>query len=258
MNKYIYRLLPVGVLLIISAACNGFSHKYKDVLEINDLREYVSEEAMRKSDDKPAPRATQRKQEAQTDPLPPLPDLLPVGGSWVTVFNDSNRYQYAHAERIGIEPLDRLEKAYYTSRPIVKVESGENFVVDKLDHSVPFLVPEAALLLNDIGAGFRDSLKRRGLGDYRIIVTSVLRTPASVKKLRRINGNATDSSTHKFATTFDITYARFAGADSIYRSEQLKNLLGRVIYDLRKQGRCLVKYERKSPCFHITVTSGEM
>jgi hypothetical protein len=29
-------------------------------------------------------------------------------------------------------------------------------------------------------------------------------------------------------------------------------LLGEVLRDLRNQGRCLVKYEYKTACFHIT------
>jgi len=27
-----------------------------------------------------------------------------------------------------------------------------------------------------------------------------------------------------------------------------------VLWDLRKQNKCMVKFERKSPCFHITAT----
>ena len=58
---------------------------------------------------------------------------------------------------------------------------------------------------------------------------------------------------------FDITYARF---DKVkyrnfrrYESVEkaiLKNVLGEVLQDLRKQNKCYVKYEVKQRCFHIT------
>lgn len=170
------------------------------------------------------------------------------------IFNDSNKFQLARAQEIGIEPLSDLRSAYFTSRPVVHIESNEYYVIDSLSHSVPFLVPEAAKLLTDIGKNFIDSLAQRGADGYKIKVTSLLRTPATVKKLRRVNRNATDSSTHQYATTFDISYARFYCEDSTrtINDGDLKNLLAEVLYDLKKQGRCYVKFERRSPCFHIT------
>lgn len=170
------------------------------------------------------------------------------------IFNDSNKFQLAHAQKIGIVPLSDLKSAYFTSRPIVHVESNEYYVIDSLSHSVPFLVPEAANLLADIGKNFIDSLANRGADGYKIKVTSLLRTPATVKKLRRVNRNATDSSTHQYATTFDISYSRFycENPDRTINDGDLKNLLAEVLYDLKKQGRCYVKFERRSPCFHIT------
>lgn len=171
------------------------------------------------------------------------------------VFNDSNYVHYAAAEAIGIEPVGTLAQAYRTRRPIVKVESGEHYTVDRLTHSMPYLVPEAALLLEDIGKAFCDSVEAFG-GDrrHRIIVTSLLRTPHSVKRLRRVNRNAVDSSTHVFGTTFDISWYNFDYPDStnMINQEVLKETLAKVLLAQRNQGRCYVKYERKSPCFHIT------
>lgn len=177
-------------------------------------------------------------------------------GNLAELFNDSNKYQYAYAEKLGITPVEGVGDAFYTSRPLVQIATNKFYVLDELTHSVPFLVPEAAILLRDIGRNFIDSLGHRGADGYRVIVTSVLRTPQSVKSLRRVNRNATDSSTHKFGTTFDITYSRFACADSsrTIHDGDLKNLLAEVLLDLRKQNRCMVKFEKKSPCFHITVT----
>lgn len=185
-------------------------------------------------------------------------DRVPVNniGRLADVFNDSNKYQYAYAERLGIKPIESLGDAYFVNKPLVEVKTNKFYVVDELTHSVPFLVPEAAVLLRTIGRDFIDTLGHRGADGYRIIATSLLRTPQSVKSLRRVNVNATDSSTHKFGTTFDISYTRFACADSTrtIHDGDLKNVLAEVLLALRKQNRCMVKFERKTGCFHVTVT----
>lgn len=179
-----------------------------------------------------------------------------VGGPLAEVFNDSNKYQYAWAEKLGIEPIHTLADAFRTRRPLRKVQSCEAYYLEELTHSFPYLVPEAEDLLRQIGYNFIDSLAARGADGYRIKVTSLLRSPATVKKLRKINKNAVDSSTHQFGTTFDISWNNFASYNPSHSvsEEDLKNLLAEVLLDLRNQKRCLVKYEKKSPCFHITVT----
>lgn len=172
------------------------------------------------------------------------------------VFNDSNYQHYAYAQKLGISPIHTVRDAYFTSKPVVYVRSTKNYSVDSLTHSIPFLVPQAEALLDKIGANFKDSLRARGGDGYRILATSLLRTPQSVKRLRRVNINSTDSSTHQFATTFDISYVRFDdyGVKKRIHQEDLKNLLAEVLLDLRKEGRCLVKYERKTGCYHVTAT----
>lgn len=177
-------------------------------------------------------------------------------GNLAEVFNDSNKYQWNAGERIGIRPIRHIEDAYYLRRPLVKVESCQWYDVDPLTHSIPFLVPEAARLLERIGRNFADSLASRNAGGHKFRVTSILRTAYSVKRLRRVNRNATDSSTHQLGTTFDISYAKFNhdGRSPRHSDEELKYILGEVLRDLRSQGACMVKYERKSPCFHITAT----
>ena len=177
-------------------------------------------------------------------------------GPYEEVFNDSNYRQYAFAEKIGIGQLNTLADAYHTDKPLIKIATNDNYFLQELTHSMPYLVPQAAWLLDDIGAAFIDTLKNRGGEGYKIIVTSALRSPLQVKKLRKVNVNATDSSTHKFGTTFDIAYNSFHVVDSAQsvNQEDLKNVLAEVLLDMRKQGRCMVKYEKKTPCFHITVT----
>lgn len=180
-------------------------------------------------------------------------------GPLAEVFNDSNKYQYAWAEKLGISPIHSLGEAYRTRRPLRHIKPCEAYGVDELTHSVPYLVPEAADLLETIGYNFIDSLAKRGVDGYKIKVTSLLRTPSTVKKLKRVNGNATDSSTHQFGTTFDLSWSKFVCADSTRTIHEgdLKNVLAEVLLDLRRQNRCMVKFERKTACFHITVTQPE-
>lgn len=175
-------------------------------------------------------------------------------GRYDEVFNDSNIYHWNAAEKIGITPLTNLRSHWQLKNPIVKVHSCEDFYIEPLTHSAPFLVKEAALRLHEIGRRFRDSLQARGGGDYRIRVTSLTRTAANVRSLRRHNRNAIDSSVHKLATTFDISYNTFSPmSPKITRTDaQMKALLAEVLLAMRQEGKILVKYEKKQPCFHIT------
>ncbi|MDE5797180.1 MAG: hypothetical protein K2H75_08710 [Muribaculaceae bacterium] len=172
------------------------------------------------------------------------------------VFNDLNPEQMRYATQLGIDPITNLRNTYFTKRPVVRLKNNEAYVLDSLTHSLPYLVPEAERLLHRIGMNFIDSLKSRGAGGYRIKVTSVLRTAASVKELRKVNVNATEESTHQYGTTFDISYSDFPHDPTtpVVEREDLKNLLGEVLADLRRDSCCLVKYEKTSPCFHVTAT----
>ena len=179
-----------------------------------------------------------------------------VGGNLGRVFNDSNYKHIEAAEAIGIKPIESLSGAWHAGRPLLRLESCREYFIDELTHSLPYLVPEAERLLRDIGEAFIDSLNSRGGGSYRIKVTSVLRTEESVSRLRRVNRNASSTSAHIYGTTFDISYSKFI-CDSVTvprTQEDMKNLLGEVMKDMRDRGRCHVKYERKQGCFHVTAT----
>ena len=135
----------------------------------------------------------------------------------------------------------------------------EKTLQNSLTHSIPFLVPKASALLDSIGANFLDSLENKGLNPNQVIVTSVLRTQDDVKKLRRVNGNASANSVHMFGTTFDISYKRFFKVEDPdgrpmqdVRADTLKLVLSEVLRDLKKKDMCYVKYELKQGCFHIT------
>ena len=171
------------------------------------------------------------------------------------VFNDTNDLQLPAAVACGIDPVTDLRSAYHLKRPIQRIYSCDEFIVDSLWMSMPYLVPRAAQLLKDIGRTFQDTVRARGGGDYRIKVTSALRTEYSVGRLRRRNRNASEQSCHRYATTFDISWTKFDCLDTtrLVSLEDLKNILAEVIQDKRHQGRCYAIYERKQGCFHVTV-----
>lgn len=179
--------------------------------------------------------------------------------SYKRSFGDLNDVQLAAARRIGIRPISSREAAVDLDGDLKEIVSGEHYDVDSLTHSIPFLVPRAAALLDTIGVNFLDSLENKGLNPNKIIVTSVLRTKDDVKKLRRTNGNASLNSCHFYGTTFDVSWKRFSKVEDPdgrpmqdVGADTLKLVLSEVLRDLREAERCYVKYELKQGCFHIT------
>lgn len=178
-------------------------------------------------------------------------------GSFRRNFNDLNDAHMQEAVAVGIKPVgssEELERLQAAGK-IEKVGTCEYYKVDSLTHSHPYLVPEAKGLLDTIGRMFNDSLRSRGGGNYRIIVTSLLRLRNDIKRLRRYNVNAVENSAHSYGTTFDITYRRYDRTDGQYviSDRQLRLLLSEILRNLKKQGACYVKYEMKQGCYHITV-----
>ena len=171
------------------------------------------------------------------------------------VFNDSNYVHLEAAEAVGIVPITDMASAWNLSKPVKLIASCQEYYLDELTHSYPFLVPEAEKLLKDIGARFNQLLWERGKSKYRIKVTSMLRTPETIKDLMRRNKNAVEVSAHQYATTFDISYSKFIkdSKDNPRTFANLSELLSEVIQEFHTQGRCYVKYEAKQSCFHITV-----
>lgn len=167
-------------------------------------------------------------------------------------FNDMNDRHLKAARQWGIKPITSDEELERQMGKLSEIESCRQYEVDKLTHSLPYLVPRAGELLETIGRNFKDSLDSKGLPSRKIIVTSVLRTSGTVKKLRKTNVNASANSAHVYGTTFDVAYARYKGAKK-EETDKLKSVLAEVLQDLRKREKCYVRYEFKQGCFHITV-----
>lgn len=190
----------------------------------------------------------------KTVPLIVTPHRIRSVASYAESFPDTNAVQLSAAQKWGVSPVKNREDAESRKRELVFVGSNPYFHVDPLYSSIPYLVPRAAVLLQDIGQAFFDSLYVKGVPMHKIIVTSVLRSQEDVAKLRRRNGNATENSCHLYGTTVDICYNRYhAVGPREVRNDTLKYVLSEVLRDLRQQERCYIKYEVKQGCFHMTV-----
>lgn len=174
-------------------------------------------------------------------------------------FPDQQDVQILAATKHGVKPVQNRLEAENSKGKLVYVGSNPFFYVDKLNNSIPYLVPRASVLLQDIGRAYFDSLQIKGIPLHKIIVTSILRTKDDVAKLRTRNGNATENSCHLYGTTFDICYNRYKQIQTReqprrqVQNDTLKRVFSEVLRDFRNKNRCYIKYEVKQGCFHITV-----
>lgn len=175
-------------------------------------------------------------------------------------FPDMNDVQLVAAMKNGVKPVSNREEAENRKKELVFVGSNPFFYIDRLRSSIPYLVPRASMILQQIGRNFYDSLTIKGIPLHKIIVTSVMRSKEDVTKLRGHNGNATQNSCHLYGTTFDVCYNRYKTIEDPegpprhkVRNDTLKWVLSEVLNDMRKGGHCLIKYEVNQGCFHITV-----
>lgn len=202
------------------------------------------------------PARTERQPSAIPAAHVPL-DISPKVGNLASQFNDMNDAHLVYARKIGIRPIESTKDIMKINRPMTEIEANELHHIDDLSHSYPYLVSEAAELLDTIGSRFNAKLAAQNGGKYHIKVTSMLRTRESINRLKKGNVNSTENSTHLYGTTFDISYAKFFEEpdNKVFHTDgELKNTLADVLLDLRASGKCLVKYERKQGCFHITAT----
>ena len=178
--------------------------------------------------------------------------------SYKDKFNDLQAKQHEVASRIGLPhpPKDRKDAAKMRHQ-LVEIKTNDNYIVDSLTHSVPYLIPAAAHELEAIGAEWADILARNGLPHYRFYVTSVLRTEQDIKYLQKSgNINSVTQSCHCYGTTFDLAYMRYnkvSHTRTYMHEDNLKLVLGQVLLNHQRAGKIYVKYEWKQSCFHITV-----
>lgn len=193
-----------------------------------------------------------------------------------------NRFHVERARELGIPRIPDREAAerMLESENMVRLEDSPYYIVLDLGYSVPYVTRDAAHLLDIIGQRFQARLAELGLPRYRYVVTSATRTDDDQRRLRRVNANAAENSSHFHGTTVDIHYARFnyvvAGHDVPTESglsrplleerlrtgytemieehhPKLKAVLATVMREIQDAGYVLVIYERMQPVYHITV-----
>lgn len=179
-------------------------------------------------------------------------------------FDDLQPVQLEAAKKFGVQPIEKRDTDFSKIPGLSKIETCDLYYVEHLSHSVPYLTPHAKQLLERIARDFQDSLRLLGVTPHRIIVTSVMRTLQDVEKLQRVNGNAVPNSSHCYGTTFDIAHNCFYTVDPNVKDgqngrfmsyEDMKRVLGHVLFRLRMKHMCLVIMEYRQPCYHVTVNS---
>ncbi|MDB4948670.1 MAG: hypothetical protein JWM27_1319 [Gemmatimonadetes bacterium] len=201
----------------------------------------------------------------------------PLGASEVAMLRrDVNAEQIATARRLGIRASDagQIEQLRREGRLVALGDSTPYWVLRDMDHSVPYVTPDARAMLAELGRRFQARLARLGLPPYRMKVTSALRTDETQASLRRINSYASRTvSAHEFGTTVDVSHERFAvpvdarpAGDAALGMERamleevgkeharvLQAELGRAIAGMRDQGALHVMMENLQPVYHMTV-----
>lgn len=183
----------------------------------------------------------------------PIETTVP-DGDWKEIEAHPGVSHFKAAKTMGIIPLTSDTFNLSTRQPLERVEATQYYYIDKLTHSFPYLIPESHKLLDEVGKRFHDTLQARGGGNYRLKVTSLLRSATTVSKLRKVNEESVDSSSHLYGTSFDISWTNFGydGGDPKRPQPDLKNLLAEVLYSMQDEGLCYTLYE-DGGCFHTTI-----
>lgn len=166
---------------------------------------------------------------------------------------DSNASHLVAAKEYGVVPVENIEDAEKRKHELVYIGANPYYKVRKLQASIPYLVPRAAALLQDISRNFLDSLEIKHIPLQKLVITSVLRSKDDVVKLGKHNKNVSPNSCHVYGTTFDISYTHFEPLEAKVDDDRYKKTLSEVLRDLREQNRCYVKYELHQACYHVTV-----
>ncbi|HLL83821.1 MAG TPA: DUF5715 family protein [Longimicrobium sp.] len=190
---------------------------------------------------------------------------------------DVNAEQLAVAQSGGVRASSEGEVTRLRrSGRLVELEDTTSYwVLRDLTHSVPLSTPSARGMLLEASRRFQARMDEMGLPRFRLTVTSVLRTDESQADLRQSNSNAAAGvSTHEYGTTMDISHIRFAPPaakglppelsqlqDSLMEdvarrhASALQGELGRVLGEMRREGKVKVMMERQQPVYHTTVSA---
>lgn len=162
----------------------------------------------------------------------------------------------AEAKRKGIKVCndDNDLKKRISEGKLVKVRSGNKYIVEKMKYSYPYLTKESRILLDEIGKRFREKTSQKGIKGSRFIITSMTRKTESLKSLRRNNSNASANSPHLYGNAFDISYKRFSIRKMVTTNcdgKFLKEAMAEILWQLSEEKKCWATYEKGQNCFHV-------
>ena len=198
--------------------------------------------------------------------------VRPLGAREVAELRqDLNAEQVAAARRLGLRVSGEagIEQLRRQGRLVPLEDSTAYWVLREMEHSVPYVTPDARSALELLGRRFHARLDSLGLPRFRVKVTSALRTDDDQARLRKTNSYASRTvSAHEFGTTVDVSHERFAvpagpeagsmEADMLEElgkehARALQAELGRAIGGMRDQGLLHVMMENRQPVYHITI-----
>lgn len=154
----------------------------------------------------------------------------------------------AQSHKVGlVEDKTHLNKLVKQGKLVAVKQRGYGYRIDKLTHSHAYLVPKGRTVLNALA---RDFVKAAGQNFF--VVTSLTRTEADQKRLRRVNSNASSNdSSHCFGGAIDISYVRFN--HRLGTNSKLEKHLETLLKQYQAQGKIYFVKERQSRCFHIII-----
>ncbi len=262
-------------LMAALAACGGGDHEYDPDNDAEAARTASSAPAQPRQPSAAQPNAQPA---SAAEPAAAVrPDSVraafgrgrPLGASeigWLR--RDVNRTQVATAQALGVRAYAdaQIQQLVRQGRLVALGDSTPYWVLRKMDHSVPYVTPDARALLLQVGRRFHARLDSLGIPRYRMKVTSALRTGSTQAELRKINSYASQTaSAHEFGTTMDVSHERFAvPAGAAAQSDTLEELgkehakvlqgeLGRTLIELRTRELLHVMIEDRQPVYHFTV-----
>lgn len=137
---------------------------------------------------------------------------------------------------------------------LVKVSSGNSYVVEKMNFSYPCITRDSKILLDEIASRLTEKASQKGLNGVKFYITSMTRKTDNVRSLRRTNLNASVNSPHLYGNAFDISYKRFIARKWVLTNcdkKFLKEALAETIWQLRSEKKCWATYEKIQNCFHV-------
>jgi hypothetical protein len=194
----------------------------------------------------------------------------------IALRRDVNERHIERARQLGVRVTGSVEPLVAARQLVRLAGTNRYWIVRELDYSIPYVTPDVEAMLVEIGQRFHARLDSLGVPRFRLDITSALRTPVQQAELRTRNSNASRiESSHEFGTTIDIAYRRYAPpagesfsdvtpypawmSDSLLvetaraRGAELQAALGRVLQEMQREGKLLVRMERRQTVYHITV-----